>query len=107
MIYSCFNASTGLYDYFETPEKKALNADLPVPQLGAPDNKIGIPSIDAGRPLPAGARPVGHGWHARGMVANCKKRGVSGLGEVSLDAGTLMPLMFILGAVALAWSFKE
>jgi len=106
MIYSCFDAASGLYDYYETDEQKPLNADLPVPQLGSPDNPIGIPAIRAGRPLPSGARKVGRGWHARGMVANCKSGGMAGLGETGFDVGTAMPLLLVAGVLLLAWKWK-
>lgn len=106
MIYSCFDANSGLYDYYETDEQKPLNADLPVPKLGSVDNPIGTPAIRAGRPVPAGARKVGRGWHARGMVADCSKRSIAGLGEVTIDAGTVMPLLLVAGTVLLAWKWK-
>lgn len=106
MIYSCFDPGSGLYDYYETDENKPLNADLPVPKLGAVDNPIGIPAINAGRPVPPTARKIGRGWHARGMVADCSKRGFSGMGELNLDAGIVMPALLLAGVVLLAWKYR-
>jgi len=83
VIYSCFDPPSGLYHYFETPEQRAINSDLPVPRLPAAVGRIGVPAIDAGRPIPEGARPVGQGWHAQGIVAQCRGGGLSGWGDDS------------------------
>ncbi len=85
MLYSCFNPTTGLYAYFETPEGIAVNSDLPTPRLPAVTGKIGVPAIEAGRPMPSGAKPVGQGWHARGIIVQCGGGGVSGLGLPTAD----------------------
>lgn len=70
MIYSRFVPAKGIYQYFDVPgEDRPINADLPVPAMPRVVNGIGAPAIFAGRPLPAGARLVGAGFHARGMVA--------------------------------------
>jgi hypothetical protein len=68
MIYSQWQPDTGGYKYLETPESHNMNDDLPTPQL-RPATRIGVPSIEAGRPVPAGARPVGEGDIAVGLVA--------------------------------------
>lgn len=82
MIYSCFNPNSGRYRYFEDTRQIQVNADLPVPKLPPPAGKIGVPAIDAGRPLPRDARPVGEGWHAKGIVVRCGNgsSGMAGLG---------------------------
>lgn len=71
MMYSCFNQSTGLYEYFQDDSTRPINGDLPIPKLPASTGRIGVPSIEAGRPLPGGAKKIGKGWHARGMVVQC------------------------------------
>ena len=83
MLYSCFNAASAEYDYFEDDTKVAINADLPVPRLPKP-TPLGVASIQAARPMPAGARYVGSGWAARGVVVSCERRGGKGLGDDSL-----------------------
>ena len=98
MIYSIFIPERGEYEYYESADVQLpLNADLPVPALPAIAGQIGVPAIDAGRPLPANAKPIGRGWHARGMVA--QRRG--GLGAFSLNpSGAWM--VVVAGAIA-AW----
>ncbi len=81
MIYSCFDDRRGLYRYFRTEENLPINADLPVPKLPAPTGDVGVPSILSGRPLPSGAKLVGHGWHARGIVVQCGGESLGGLGS--------------------------
>lgn len=90
MLYSVFRAGRGVYDYYETPEQHAINADLPVPSLPLETNRVGVPAIEAARRLPAGARPVGSGWHARGVVAS---------DEVGLGLGDLK------GALTNPWAW--
>lgn len=68
MIYSEWKPDTGGYDYYETTGTQNINDDLPTPDLPAA-TKIGVPSIEAGRPIPAGARLVGSGDVAVGLVA--------------------------------------
>lgn len=68
MIYSRWKPDTGGYEYLEAPGTHNINDDLPAPQLRAA-SKIGVPSIEAGRPIPAGARRVGEGDVAVGLVA--------------------------------------
>jgi len=71
VIYSCFNAHGGGYDYFDDGAGFPVNGDLPVPTLPAPAGTIGVPSIHAGRPLPANAKPAGKGLYARGILVEC------------------------------------
>ena len=71
MIYSCFDSYAGLYQYFEDELGHQVNGDLPVPSFGAEAGRIGVASIQAARPFPRGARPVGRGWRARGVIVRC------------------------------------
>lgn len=84
MIYSCFNQAAGLYDYFEDAEGMPVNGDLPIPSLPSIAGKVGVPAIQAGRPLPHAARHVGRGFTARGILVNCERRGA--LGDEKSDA---------------------
>lgn len=68
MRYSRFNEASGMYDVFEDARPHALNADLPVPKLGALVNNIGVPARTAGRPLPSSAQFVGQSWEPMGIV---------------------------------------
>lgn len=79
MICSCFNPKSGQYDYFETKTTYPFNSDLPVPQLPSTAGRVGVPAIEAGRPLPRDAKPVGSGWSARGVLVRCG----SPLGQLS------------------------
>jgi hypothetical protein len=67
VIYSQWRP-TGGYDYFETNEVAPLGNDLPTPQLREVAG-IGAPSVEAGRVIPSGARHVGSGPDARGVIA--------------------------------------
>jgi hypothetical protein len=75
MIYSCFNQQAGGYDYFEDSLGVPVNGDLPVPQLPPMAGQIGVPALQAGRPLPSDARHVGRGILARGILVDCGKSG--------------------------------
>lgn len=101
MIYSCFNDKLGLYEYYEDDRGHPTNGDLPVPSNGAPDaGSIGLPAMDAGRPLPAGARRVGTGWQASGIIVQCSNlgvRGLSGLGQDLTETAKAHPLIFLVG----------
>lgn len=69
MIYSRWRPAYGGYDYFEAKEYDIpLGNDLPVPSLPR-GTDIGVASIDAGRSIPSGARHVGTGDLAKGLVA--------------------------------------
>ena len=80
MIYSCFDPLSGMYRYYQDAKQVATNADLPVPRLSSMAGKIGVPAMDAGRPLPPDARPTGEGWHAKGMIVMCGRPSGGGLG---------------------------
>lgn len=83
MLYSCFDAPRGEYKVFEDQEQRPANGDLPVPKLAQlVAGGVGVPAIDAGRPLPSSASYVGHAPNAQGMVVNCDVS-MSGFGEIS------------------------
>lgn len=92
MRYSRFNEASGMYDVFEDARPHALNADLPVPSLGAAVNGIGVPARHAGRPLPSGARPIGQSWEPMGVVVVSQP---GGLGAV--EWRELSPVAWIGG----------
>jgi hypothetical protein len=68
MIYSRWKPDTGGFEYLEVPGGHNINDDLPTPEL-RPATKIGVPSIEAGRPVPAGAQVIGEGDEAVGVIA--------------------------------------
>jgi len=83
MLYSCFDAPRGEYKIFQDDSQRPANGDLPVPKLSSLiAGTIGVPAIDAGRPLPSGAEYVGYAPNAHGMVVNCNL-GMSGFGDMS------------------------
>jgi hypothetical protein len=71
-----------MYEVFEDSRQAALNADLPVPNLGEEINGIGVPARDAGRPLPSGARRVGTSWQPQGIIV----RRSGGIGSAALGS---------------------
>lgn len=100
MIYSRWRPDTGGYDYFETSERYGLSDDLPVPRLGG-GSAIGVPSVDAGRQIPAGARFIGSGKFAKGVIAPVSRAGLSGTGDLASNAA------WVLAALAAAWLLWE
>lgn len=67
LIYSRWRPDEGGYDYFQSSLRQNINDDLPAPELVA--SKIGVPSIEAGRPIPRDSVPIGSGELAVGLVA--------------------------------------
>ena len=67
MVYSRWDPTTGLYGYYEASDTAGLNDDLPTPKMPAP-TRIGVPSVEAGRPLPEDAVLVGRGEGAQGSI---------------------------------------
>lgn len=67
-IYSRWKPDTGGYEYLQAPGSFNINDDLPSPVLQAA-TKIGVPSIEAGRPVPPGSKIVGEGDVAVGLIA--------------------------------------
>lgn len=68
IVYSRWRPDDGSYDYFVANLVQNINDDLPAPEL-EPATKIGVPSIEAGRPIPSGARKAGSGDEAVGLIA--------------------------------------
>jgi hypothetical protein len=73
VIYSRWDPVSGEYDLFEAPMPlAALNDDLPVPsmppQVAGNGGKIGVPSVECGRVLPAGAKHIGRSEFAEGSI---------------------------------------
>lgn len=98
MRYSCFDPKSGLYRYYEDERQQPVNADFAVPTF-ADDAKtpLGVAAILAGRPLPAGAKPVGEGPFAEGLICR-EDRTDSALAGLALEDinGTYV----VAGAVA-------
>ncbi len=101
MIYSCFDQDRGLYRYFQDATSRPINADLPVPTFSG-ETKMGYAAIAAARPLPRGAKRVGEGWHARGIVVRCPGGDLSGLGALDEGMGRNIALaLAIVGGVVI------
>lgn len=86
----------GHYDYFQAQQVAPLGDDLPVPRL-KPASELGVPSVEAGRPIPSGAKYVGQGEEAIGVLAPMD---TSRLGYAMSDAPTSRAFWFVLGAAA-------
>lgn len=108
MIYSCFDASTGLYTYFQDDGTMPINMDLPVPRFRK-ETQIGVAAIDAARPMPSSAKVVGQGWHARGQVVDCQGS-MNGLG-LDVDSATTWVKdggwKWIVGGLAVVWVLRR
>jgi len=96
LVYSQWNPE-GTYDYYETPDRAPLGDDLGVPKLSSV-NGIGVPSTEAGRAIPAGAKYVGSGERAVGVVAPMD---TSHLGELAVQ-NIPAYVWFFIGATSMA-----
>jgi hypothetical protein len=112
MIYSRWRPDEGGYDYFAVDLTQNINDDLPAPELESA-TKIGVPSIEAGRPIPAGARKVGSGDEALGLMApvdaNRIVRRTRSLGALTLPEG-VSPWLFAaagVGVVAIVFWIRK
>lgn len=108
MIYSCFDPARAQYLYFEDGAMRPLNGDLPVPELPAETNGIGVPRNLAARALPAGASYVGSGWNARGVIVKCAESQAShaaSLGEFPSVSSDAIPYLVLAGVAAAALFF--
>lgn len=104
MIYSCFDQNSGLYRYFQDSTQIPVNGDLPVPNyLKGRATKLGVPALEAGRPLPRDARPIGRGVPARGMLVNCNAQPAGLSGTLDLDTKTALVVAGVFGTAALLW----
>lgn len=101
MIYSRWRADGSGYDYFETPERRGLGDDLPVPYLPS-SSPLGVASTDIGRALPANARPLGSGKLPRGMIAPLSRAGLSGVPD-AVNVGVLLLAAAALLIIADSW----
>jgi len=111
VIYSRWNPASGGYDYFQDQRVQNINDDLPTPELPEA-TKIGVPSIEAGRPIPGDAVPVGSGDQAVGILAPVdssrlvrRDRSLAGI-----DIPASSPILWIAAGAAgvgLVWYFKK
>jgi len=67
MIYSVYDDHNGGFVYYEAGGP-AINADFQTPSFAA-QSPLGVPSVEASRPLPGGARQVGRGTVPKGTIA--------------------------------------
>lgn len=107
MIYSKWRADRGGYDYFETSGPDIpLGNDIPVPTLPE-GTRIGVASIEAGHPIPAGAKPAGSGALAVGLISPTKRaRGLLGLGSLAQSFVPGAYLWFASGIVG-GWAILK
>lgn len=119
MIVSVHDETRGGFDYYEAAGSVPINDDFPTPEYNSVKTELGVPASRAGRPMPAGARMVGHGPMARGTVSTGKpglwlssvaRAGdPSGMGDS--ETGTTMLGMFAIlvaaGIMALVFSGGE
>lgn len=83
ITHSTWNRRTLRWDYWHAPMKLREGVMAPSPKL--PKTRMGITPEQAARALPMGARHVGSGDLARGMVAE-----PLGLGGLAVDTGRLL-----------------
>ena len=114
MLYSRFDPVAGHYDYYEAGSPlAALNDDLPVPamprKVAGKGHAIGLPSVECGRPIPAGATHVGTGQFAEGHIAppaGVRLEGTSVTGSWAMDIASFIAGAAAVGAIWLMWGRK-
>jgi len=91
----------GGYSHYEAPGYTApLGDDLPDPALPMA-TKLGVPSIEAGHRIPMGARYVGEGESAIGVIAPME---TSRLGATLPSCASPLPWLLAGGAlVGVVW----
>ena len=107
LTYSQWQPDGG-YDYYETQQTAPLGDDLSTPRLGVV-NGLGVPSTEAGRPIPAGAVYVGEGDVPVGVVApmdTSRLGAVSFLSEVSPWVA-FMSGAAVVGVIWLVWGREK
>ena len=98
MIYSKWKPSKGGYDYFEGKDKDIpLGNDLPIPSLPR-GTDIGVASTEVGRPMPAGAKFVGSGQDAVGLIAPSERSSLHGLTDAIPTT-----YMYMAAGVLIGW----
>lgn len=103
MIYSRWRPDSGRYDYYQAPERRGLGDDLPTPRLPI-GTAIGVPSTEAGRAVPLGAKLVGSGALAKGSIAPMSRAGLAGVAGM-LD---LMPTwMWVATGITIGWVLRQ
>jgi hypothetical protein len=96
VIYSVWNQSAKLYDYFETSEPSStVNAPQP---KHLSRTKLGMTPTQASWPLPASARRTGRGSLARGRVAHPRGGAMAGF---DVDTNTVKIGLLLVVAVVL------
>jgi hypothetical protein len=81
MIFSQWQPDGG-YVYYESSVRHPIGDDIPV-RLPPEINGIGVPSQDAGVPLPLDAVAVGSGDVPRGLITPMSRSHFKTLGQVS------------------------
>jgi len=94
MLYSRWHSAQGQYEVFEGPDIVGLNDDLPVPSLPQ-TTQLGVPSVEAGRSLPASPARVGMVETAQGLVVPSLR--FAGVGATS--DGDTTPWLWLGGGV--------
>lgn len=102
MIYSRWSPTDGQYDYYEAPMLQGLNDDLPEPRLPAP-TELGVPSVECGRPMPAGARHTGRGELPKGLITH--PAGIELFGALGLTIDRIAVGWFFAGVAASAITY--
>lgn len=101
MKYSVFDQGRGDFAYYEAEDGLDINDDRPVPKFAIGlRTAIGVPSVEAGRPMPAKARFVGRGSEAIGIVSTGKPQKAGGF--LSTAAASIDPSLgsFDVGATS-------
>lgn len=78
MTYSIWRPTKGVYDYYEVPSTMGDFENPATAHLARGGTPLGTTPIDAAHVLPPGARRVGSGARAKGMIARDGRGAVSG-----------------------------
>lgn len=108
MIYSQWQPE-GVYQYYEDSTQLPLGDDLAPDPMPRP-TKLGVPSVEVGRPLPRAARPVGTGQQAVGVIVPMRASAfqVSGLLQgASPEVAFAFGMVTAAGVIYLAYEYMR
>lgn len=95
MIYSVWVPEARRYDYYSVGE--AIEDDTPAPSFSSGPSKLGYAPGEASWDLPAGAKPIGQGQRARGVVVHPQA-----VGDLDLGSKPIKWLLYV-GIAFAAW----
>jgi hypothetical protein len=103
VIYSKWRPVDGKYDYYESKGSVGLGDDMPLPPSPIVRSPIGVASVAIGRSPKGMRRHVGTGEMPVGSIMPTNQTALG----LSLDKGTVIMGLAVLGAFAVGYSMRH